>query len=122
MIYCCHPFPHPDRPISHASTEGSSGMSSPPAFEAHSSPNPSQPEEEQEEGGFTVPDEDEILKLTMGVVKTVKELSNKVHKSKPGDYVDLVKVSGNALEQCWKKNALAFQIGRVDAFQGVNSV
>ncbi len=42
-----------------------------------------------------VPDEDEILKLTMGVVKTVKELSDKVHKSKPGDYVDLVKVSGS---------------------------
>ena len=41
---------------------------------------------------FAVPDEDDILKMTMGVVKTVKELSDKVHKSKPNDYVELVKV------------------------------
>lgn len=46
------------------------------------------------EDNFAVPDEDEILKMTMGVVKTVKELSDKVHKSKPNDYVELVKVRG----------------------------
>jgi hypothetical protein len=44
------------------------------------------------EENFTLPEEDPILKLTTGVVKTVKELSDKVHKSKPNDYVDLVKV------------------------------
>lgn len=39
-----------------------------------------------------LPEEDEILKLTTGVVKSVKELSDKVHKLKPSDYVELVKV------------------------------
>ena len=74
-------------------------MSSPPAFDSRSPPNSypaAQQEEGEEEGGFTVPDEDETLKLTMGVVKTVKELSDKVHKSKPADYVELVKVRGSS--------------------------
>ena len=99
-----------DRPISHASTEGSSGLSSPP-FDSRSPSNPypaqsteeeeeeqphlqhqQQQQQQQQEGSFVVPDEDEILKLTMAVVKTVKELSDKVHKSKPNDYVEFVKV------------------------------
>ena len=62
-------------------------MSSPGPLEEKVHPGPPQGEET-----FTVPDEDEILKHTMGVVKTVKELSDRVHKSKPSDYVDLVKV------------------------------
>ena len=44
------------------------------------------------EKDFTIPDEDDTLKLTTGVVKSIKELSDKVHKLKPSDYVDLVKV------------------------------
>ena len=51
-----------------------------------------EPHYESEETLFPPSGDDEILKLTMGVVKSVKELSDKVHKSKPNDYIDLVKV------------------------------
>lgn len=55
------------------------------------------------EEGFTPPEEDDILKLTTGVVKTVKELSDRVHKSKPNDYIDLVKVCRQSIswEDCF---------------------
>lgn len=64
-------------------------MSSPGLPDERSYPgNPPRPEADD---NFAVPDDD-ILALTTGVVKTVKELSDRVHKSKPNDYVDLVKV------------------------------
>ena len=50
------------------------------------------PNAEQAESGFTISDEDDVLKHVTGVVKSVKELSDRVHKSKPNDYIELVKV------------------------------
>ena len=44
------------------------------------------------EESFVVTQEDDILKNTTEVVKAIKELSDKVHKSKPNDYIELVKV------------------------------
>ena len=46
----------------------------------------------QDRDNFSLPEDDNVLKQTTGVVKTVKELSDKIHKCKPNDYVDLVKV------------------------------
>lgn len=74
--------------MSHTSTGESSGMSSPAPLEDNIYPTNAP----QSEESFSVPDEDDILKMTTGVVKSVKELSDRVHKSKPSDYVDLVKV------------------------------
>ena len=87
--------------MSHMST-GSSGMSSPATMpeERHLSPAHYDVDESFVDESFAIPEEDPILKLTMGVVKTIKDLSDKVHKSKPNDYVDLVKVSKDGV-QCW---------------------
>lgn len=80
-----------------SSTEGSSGRSSPAVTTEEKRYNPGQSAlggggEEQARESFTMPEEDDVLKQTTGVVKTVKELSDKIHKCKPGDYIDLVKV------------------------------
>lgn len=69
-------------------------MSSPAVLEERGYLSP--PHYEVEES-FKLPEGDDILKLTTGVVKTVKELSDRVHKSKPNDYVDLVKVREGGL-------------------------
>ncbi len=89
--------------MSHASTEGSSGRSSPAVLNddrqlLQSPPQMSPPcnegnGRENEGDGFVVPEEDDVLKYATGVVKSVKELSDKVHKCKASDYVDLVKVT-----------------------------
>lgn len=97
------------RPISHASTEDSSEISSPALLDDNPTSSMdkrsfvSPPHYESEETLFPPPGEDETLKLTMGVVKSVKELSDKVHKSKPNDYVDFVKSVGLSLRDLLSK-------------------
>ena len=78
--------------MSHTSTGtggDSSGMSSPAPLEERNQPPSTAPQAEEP---YTMPEDDDILKMTTGVVKSVKELSDRIHKSKPSDYVDLVKV------------------------------
>ena len=72
----------------------------PPMFIAPPPP-PADEARGQEEDGFKPPEEDDVLKYATGVVKSVKELSDKVHKCKPSDYVDLVKASVHCWLVCW---------------------
>ena len=86
--------------MSHASTEDSSGRSSPAVSIDEHGRHSLQAAAADESGlepandSFTLPEEDDVLKYAMGVVKSVKDLSDKIHKCKPNDYVDLVKASG----------------------------
>ena len=80
--------------MSRASTEESSNRSSPvvSSDERRFSPHLQASGGGGEQAPFVMHDEDDVLKQTTGVVKTVKDLSDKIHKCKPSDYIDLVKV------------------------------